>query len=335
LDPLTQGLLGGAVAVSVAKRRQLRVGAAIGFVGAIVADADILIRSGSDPLLNVEYHRHFTHALVFIPVGALIAALLLWPLLHRRIDFRWIYAYALAGYATSGLLDACTSYGTRLLWPFSDTRIAWSIVSTIDPAFTVILLIALIWALIRHKPVVARAGLGLAGAYLLLGLWQHHNALQAARELAAGRGHEVERILVKPTVANLILWRSVYLSGGRFHVDAVRVGFGAPRIYPGSSVPRFDRARDRRDLPEDSVLANDIDRFERFSDGFVVSDPSRQGVLIDVRYSMLPTGITPIWGIDLNVESVSAHARFVNYRDRPPDYRARFFRMLRGRDPTD
>ena len=78
MDPFTQGLLGGAAAASVARSRHTRLAAGIGFAAGILADADILIRSASDPLLNVEYHRHFTHALVFIPVGGLIVEPGLW-----------------------------------------------------------------------------------------------------------------------------------------------------------------------------------------------------------------------------------------------------------------
>ena len=135
MDLLTQGLLGSVLALSAANKNESRSAALTGFAAAVVADADVLIGSSGDPLMNLEFHRHFTHSLVFIPAGALIAALLLWPLLRKRLEFRRIYLYALLGYATSGLLDACTSYGTHLLWPFNDERIAWSIIAIIDPAF--------------------------------------------------------------------------------------------------------------------------------------------------------------------------------------------------------
>ncbi len=333
MDPLTQGLLGGALALSVADEKNTRPAAAIGCIAGMLADADILIRSAADPLLNVEYHRHFTHALIFVPAGALIAAAVFWPLLRRRLGFGRIYAFAFAGYATAGLLDACTSYGTRLLWPFSDERIALSIIAIVDPVFTLTLLIALIAALKLRRPRPARFGLALAGVYLLAGYWQHQAALQAARDLAASRGHEVERILVKPTLANLVLWRAVYQSGDIFHVDAIRISPGPERIYPGVSARRFVRERDRPGLAPDSVLARDIERFERLSEGFVVADPGRDGVLTDVRYSMLPTTIAPLWGLDLAVDSPERHANFVNFRDRPPNARARFVAMLLGRDP--
>jgi len=332
LDLLTQGLLGGALALSVADKKNSRPAAIIGFVAALLADADILIHAANDPLLNVEFHRHFTHALIFIPIGALIAAAILWPLLHKRLGFKTIYGYALLGYATSGLLDACTSYGTHLLWPFSDARIAWSIIAIIDPVFSLVLLVALILGFKYYKPGRARVGLALAGAYLLLGLWQHQNALQIAQDLAVQRGHDVQRILVKPTLANLVLWRSVYQSGDTFYVDAIWVGPGANRVYPGGSARQFAMHRDRPDLPPDSVLSRDIGRFYRLADDFVVPDPGRDNVLIDIRYSMLPTSTTPMWGIDLGVASVSQHAKFEIYRDRPENIRERFMAMLLGRD---
>jgi inner membrane protein len=332
LDPLTQGLLGGTLALSAARDKESRPAAVAGFVAALLADADVLIGAGEDTLLQVELHRHFTHALIFVPLGALVAAALLWWLLRRHLEFKRIYWYALLGYATAGLLDACTSYGTHLLWPFSDTRVAWSIIAIVDPLFTLLLLIAFVLGLKKRAVFAARAGLALAGVYLSLGLWQHHNALQSAAALAGMRGHEVQRMVVKPTLGNLFLWRSVYASGDSFYVDAIRVGPGMERVYPGSSLRRFDAGSDLPHLPRDSVLWRDIERFARLSDGFVAPDPWRERVLIDVRYSMLPNSVRPMWGLDLDVVSTSQHASFETYRDRPANARQVFTAMLLGRD---
>ena len=335
MDPLTQGLLGGALAQSVADNNKARPAAIVGFAAALPADFDILIGSADDPLLNIEFHRHFTHSLVFIPIGALIIAPLLWLLLRKHLNFRQVYLYALLGFATSGLLDACTSYGTHLLWPFSDERIAWSIIAIVDPLFTLTLLIALIVGIKYRKHRPARIGLTLAGAYLLLGLWQQHNALDQAQHLAAQRGHKAERMLVKPTLGNLVLWRSVYQSGNQFYVDAIRIGPGPNRVYQGESAPQFILARDRADLAADSVLAGDIERFSRLSEFYVAPAPTRENVLIDVRYSMLPTETAPMWGIDLNVGSPTEHAQFRVYRDRSSDVKERFIAMLLGQDLID
>ena len=85
MDLLTQGLLGTAMAQAGAKQQEIRIATGIGFLAGITADVDILIQSENDPLLNIEFHWHFTHSLFFVPLGALIVALLLWPFLRKRL----------------------------------------------------------------------------------------------------------------------------------------------------------------------------------------------------------------------------------------------------------
>src|SRR5690606_16352280 len=133
MDPFSQAVLGASWAQSGARRVALRDAGLLGAVAGMAPDLDTLIQSRTDPLLFLEYHRHFTHALAFVPLGALVCAALLHPLVRARLKFRTTYLFCLLGFASHGLLDACTTYGTRLLWPFSDARIAWSIVAVIDP----------------------------------------------------------------------------------------------------------------------------------------------------------------------------------------------------------
>ena len=109
MDPFSHAALGAAVAVLAAPARERRLAAAIGAVAGLLPDADALIRSSDDPLLVLDFHRHFTHALAFILPGALFLSLLLWPLLRRRLPIKRILAYAFCGISLSALLDACTS----------------------------------------------------------------------------------------------------------------------------------------------------------------------------------------------------------------------------------
>ena len=169
MDIVTQGLLGGLVAQASSEKAELRIATTAGFAAGLLADIDALIGSAEDPLLNIEFHRHFTHSLIFIPIGGLLAAFILWPFLRRRLTFGRLYFFSLLGYATHGLLDATTSYGTQLLLPFSDERIAWRIIAIVDPAFSLILIIAIIFGWRNRKALNARAGLLLAAGYLLFG----------------------------------------------------------------------------------------------------------------------------------------------------------------------
>ena len=331
MDIVTQGLLGATLAQAAASKKEVRIATLIGFAAGLLADADTLIRSANDPLLNIEFHRHFSHALIFIPVGGLLAALILWPFLKKHIAFKRILLFSILAYGTSGLLDACTSYGTQLLWPFSDERVAWRIIAIVDPIFSLILIVAIIIGLRGHKSRSAQFGLLLAGTYLLLGSWQHQRAFDTAIELAEQRGHIVDRIMVKPTMANNILWRSVYESDGIFYVNGIRLRlFDDAKIYSGGQAKRFIP---ERDLPKPgAAVQHDIDRFLYFSDDYVIADLNRENVLVDLRYSMLPNGLSPLWGIDMNVESPDQHAAFVNFRDSNSETRQQFIDMLLGRD---
>jgi inner membrane protein len=332
MDLLTHAALGAAGAAAVAPSREMRIAALTGAVAGLLPDTDALIESASDPLLNLELHRHFTHSLMLVPIGALFAAVLLWLMYRRHASFVHMYGYAFIGYLLSPLLDACTSYGTHLLWPFAHKPVAWSIIPIIDPLFTLLIVVPLGFALARRRAVAARLGVGLAGLVLVLGLIQHQRADVMARELAASRGHAPERLLVKPTLANLVLWRSVYVERGRIYADAIRIGLpGNTRVYPGESAQRFEITRDLA-LPPGSRLLRDVERFVTFSDGLPVVHPARPDMIGDARYSMLPTGLRPIWGIVLDPASPQSPVRFETERKLTPRVRQRFVDMLLGRE---
>jgi len=335
MDILTHGLLGGTLALSCSRKGEARPATTVGFLAALLADADALIQSAADPLLTLEYHRQFTHSLIFIPVGALLVALILWPALRKfgqQPGFRRIYLYALLGCTTSGFLDACTSYGTHLLWPFSGERIAWSIVSIFDPLFLLILAAALIAGIRSRKTLPARIGLLLAAAYLSTGWFQQQRAEAAIRATIMQRGHEAGSLTVKPTMGNLLLWRTIYRNGDTYHADGVRIGFGAGRVYPGNTVSAFLQSRDLPTLAADTVLGRDIRRFEFFSDGYLALHPDDPGLLGDVRYAMLPTSVRPLWGIRLNLRQPDLHAQFETTRRISRQEIDQFIGMLGGAD---
>jgi len=331
VDVVTQGLLGASLALAAAPPKEARVAAATGFAAGLLADADALISSSTDPLLVLEYHRHFTHALAFVPVGALVAAALLWPLARSRLAFPRLYLYCLLGYSMSGVLDACTSYGTHLFWPFSESRVAWSIISIVDPLFSMVLAVPLAIGVARMRARAAHLGLLLAASYLALALIQHERAESAAQALAAERGHRPQRVLVKPTLGNLVLWRSIYVTDGRAHVDGIRVGARAAKVYPGASVALLDPARDLPSVVPGSRAAADTARFVAFSDGFAAAHPDRPGFVGDVRYAMLPTSVEPLWGITYDGTGPDSTVRFVTDRKLGPETRRRFLEMLLGR----
>lgn len=330
MDPLSQGALGAVAAMTLAPRERLGWAALLGGLSGMAPDLDVLIRSRTDTLLFLEAHRQFTHSLVFIPVGAMICSLAAIPLTREKVPFSWAFAFCLVGYATHGLLDACTSYGTQLYWPFSDFRVAWNLVSVVDPLFTVPLAIAGLAAARLGRRGLALAALGWGLAYLVFGYTQRERAWEVAEELALQRGHTATLLQVKPGFGNLLLWKSVYANEDRFFVDAIRLGT-ASQVNEGESTPRLDRTRDLPWLQKETQQAQDLERFRWFSSGYVAVDPLDSSRVIDVRYSMLPNQIRALWGIQFDARAdPEAHATYFTSRDTSAATREELLDLLRG-----
>lgn len=333
MDPLTQGMLGAALTLSVSKRKHSRAAAVLGGLSGMAPDLDVLIRSSQDPLLFLEYHRQFTHSLLFIPFGSLLCALVFYFIFSKRCDLSFLrtWFYCALGYGTHGMLDACTSYGTQLLWPISDERFAWNIISVIDPLFTLPLLALVALAIGTHKLKFAHCAMSWLAIYLVFGLVQKERAETVGWQLAEERKHVPKVLDVKPTLANLLVWKVVYEAGDKYHVDAVRVGIEVD-IFHGESTAKLDLARDFPWLTHDSQQFKDVARFSRFSNGFLAQDPSNAERIIDVRYSMIPNEFSALWSIELSsLASSDAHVAYVVDRDNSSMARQKFVDMLMAR----
>ncbi|AUV88380.1 metal-dependent hydrolase [Vibrio campbellii] len=332
MDPLTQGLVGASLALSASKKQHLVVAGALGLLAGMAPDLDILIRSTKDPLLFLEFHRQFTHSLFFIPIGSFICALILHPLIAKKggLSFKQSWWYCALGYATHGLLDACTSYGTQLLWPFTNTRYSWSTVSVIDPLFTLPILFTLILGLMKRNPWYPRIALAWALVYLTFGMYQRDRAEEAGWALAEARRHTPQRLEAKPTFANTLVWKVIYETEHYYHVDAIRAGRSI-KTYTGESIAKLNVAADFPWLDPASQQAKDIERFRWFSDGFIARDPNKGLRVIDVRYSIVPNEFNALWGIELSeTADKGMHVEYTTHRDSSQQSRQAFIEMLKG-----
>lgn len=334
MDPLTQGVLGAIVPQFTRSKRHFLWAGVCGLVAGMAPDLDVLIRSDEDPLVYLEYHRQFTHALIFIPVGGLMCAGLLHLVLGRRfhLPFLLTYLFCTLGFATHGLLDAMTSYGTQLFWPFTNMRIAWSTISIIDPLFTIPLLILGVLCIWKSNGLYARIAVCWAALYLSFGTVQNHRAQAVGQQVAAARGHAVDHVSVKPSFGNLLVWKSIYRDGDIYYVDAVRVGMGTT-VIKGVSIPALDVARDFAWLDENSQQRTDIERFRWFSNGYLAKDPTGENRITDLRYSFLPNTASPLWSIELSpTAATDAHVKFIEHEKAGAADRAILLDMIFGRE---
>jgi inner membrane protein len=329
MDPISQGTVGAAFAQSTANQKNILSISVIGFLAGLAPDLDVLIRSSTDPMLFLEYHRQFTHSLIFIPFGALIVALVIFPLVKRFLSLKTVYLACFLGYATHGLLDACTSYGTLLFWPFSNERITWNNISIVDPLFTIPIIIFLGIAIKTRKRLFSFFAIGWVAFYLSLGFVQYERAFFAANELAYSRGHNPQRLTLKPSFGNLILWKSIYQHEERFYVDAIRT-VQSSTWCSGESIRIFDYQFHLPNLEKDSQQRKDIERFRWFSQDYLGFDEEKN-LVTDVRYSMIPNQIAPMWGLVIDIQrGINQHAVWWTSRGLENSQLALFKDMLKG-----
>ena len=330
MDPITQGTVGAAFAQSTANKNNiLRIGV-IGFLAGLAPDLDVLIRSSNDPILFLEYHRQFSHSLFFIPFGSLIVALLIFPLVKKSMSLKTVYIASFLGYATHGLLDACTSYGTQLFWPFSNERVTWNNISIVDPLFTIPILILVGTAIKTRKKLFSFFAIGWATFYLSLGFVQYERALSTAIELANSRGHNAERLTLKPSFGNLILWKSIYQHEEKFYVDAIRT-VRSSTWCSGENIRMFDYQYHLPSLDKDSQQRKDIERFRWFSQDYLGFD-KEENLVTDVRYSMIPNKIAPMWGLVIDDQKdINEHAIWRTSRSLDQSQLDLFKEMLSGK----
>lgn len=333
MDPLTHTLLGACCGYATFHQKLGRTAAGVAALAAFVPDADVFIRSASDPLLAIEYHRHFTHSLLFAPFGAAFIASLF--LLHRanRARFLLLWLCATCAYVSHCLLDAATSYGTQLLWPLTNHRFGWDFVSVVDLLVTIPLAVGLFLTLKRRRPRPALIALTVAVAYIGFGAVQHARATSAQRTLAAARGHTIERFEVMPTLANNFVWRALYIHDGHIYADRIRVGwFSAPTVREGWSLPLVQLD----DLTPAEAARNQRRSFQRFawfSENWVARNPADASVLGDMRYSLSAEAFDPIWGIRFTDTTAPAEVAWVNRtRERQISVRE-LWSEISGRDP--
>ncbi len=321
MDPFTQGIVGTTVAQSGSKKDTLIIASVIGLLAGLSADLDIFIRSSTDPLLFLEYHRHFTHSIFFIPFGALICAIVFYYLFSKRnnLSFRQTYFFSFLGYATHGIIDSFTTYGTLLLWPFTDERIAWNTISVIDPIFTTPVFIFVILSIVKRNKKFSIYAIVWILFYQMIAYMQKLRAEDLIYNYAQTFKHKVEYIEAKPSFGNIIVWKVIYSTSEKYYVNAIRLSLDY-KIYPGESIEKLDVSKSFPWLDVSSQQAKDIEKFRWFSNGYLGVDKKNSDIIYDVRFSTIPNQVEGLWGIKLDENKNNfEHVEYVTNRKRDLD----------------
>jgi inner membrane protein len=298
MDPVTHAVLGAACSQALLYRYDKRNAWLAGALAAMAPDLDIFIRSAQDPMMLFIYHRHFTHSLLFIPFGGFLVGFGLLLFKRSREKKKFTFLAALIGYATHCFLDACTSYGTQLFWPFSNQRIAWDWIAIVDPFFTIPIILGLIWTWIflTRKGVIT--GLGVAACYLIFCIIQHERALGSAEEYAAEQQWQITRLRAIPEIGTARHFRILAFTQERLWVAEVYVPlFASGKVATLDLFPIFEPSSLPQFTPTTQQQLRDFEVFDWFTDGYMVMAHDKPLALVDARFLRGLKPLVALWGI--------------------------------------
>lgn len=172
MDPVTHGIAGALIGKGFFAKRPssdrsnesaTRIAVFAATLGSVFPDVDVFADAFShDPLSIARYHRGFTHSFIGLPIFAVALAWLTrasvrWYVKRTHRDdlhcpsFSVLFMIYTAGIASHIILDAFTSFGTRMLNPFSKDRVAWDFLFIIDFVFTALILLPQLAAWVHQR----------------------------------------------------------------------------------------------------------------------------------------------------------------------------------------
>ncbi len=285
MDSLTQIVLGAAVGEAVLGRKVGNKAMLYGAIAGTIPDLDVIANYFTDTVTAIELHRGFTHSIVFAVLFAPVFGWLISRIEKRSPavwqDWAWLMFW---GLFTHPILDAFTTWGTQLFWPF-DIRVAFKNIFVIDPLYTIPFSIFLILAMRAERGSPKRKrlnnlGLIVSSSYLLLSIILKGITFQKFEAALQEQGYEYLQIETKPAALNTILWTAtVELE------DAYLIGDYS--IFDSKPI-KFNRFEKNHHLLGELRKEEKVQRLIKISNGwFIISKLQDEIFFSDLRFGVL------------------------------------------------
>ncbi|MDF2432653.1 MAG: inner rane protein [Mucilaginibacter sp.] len=175
-------------------------------------DADTFVSEFFSADKSYLVHRGITHSLSFaivIGLGLALAA----KSIHRKenIPFRLLAFFFCFQLLLHDLLDTCNSYGTGLLEPFSHHRFSINLLFVADPLFTISLVVASLFLMLKKTSNKQRlkwawAGIIVSACYLCFACFNKLYADHQAEASFANQKLHPDSYFSTPAPFNCMLW---------------------------------------------------------------------------------------------------------------------------------
>ncbi len=294
MDSLTQIILGAACGEVALGKKIGNKALLFGAIGGTIPDLDVILGSifFENSIDELMFHRGFMHSFVFA---------ILSPFLFGAITFKlyntgkrkgtttlknWIWLYFLSIF-THPILDSFTPYGTQLLLPFFDTRVAFNTIAVADLLYTLPFLFCLIMVMRYPRKSHKRSrwnkfGLLLSSAYLLLTVvnkFYMNTVFEASFKESA---INYQRFSAQPTILNNILWYGIAETETDYKIGYYSLLDRSSKIDTIVSIKKMHHLLDMTD--------NDLQKLKWFSDDYFNLSEIKNSETIrydDLRYPLI------------------------------------------------
>ena len=283
MDSLTQIVLGAAVGEAVLGKKIGNKALLYGAIAGTIPDLDVLASYFTDTVSALAIHRGFTHSILF---SLLFAPIFGWLVSRYETykDFKgwsWLFFWA---FLTHPILDAHTTWGTQLFWPFAP-RLAFKTIFVVDPLYTFPFLIFLILVLFQKRTskkrrVYTTMGLTISTFYLGITFSLKGLAFTKFEEALSNQNIDYEHIDTRPSPLNTILWSA--------NVETKNAYVLANYSFFDSQDIRFETYPKNHELLGDLLDNEKVKRMIAISEGwFTIIEKEGDLFYNDLRFGLL------------------------------------------------
>lgn len=283
MDSLTQIVLGAAVGEAVLGRKVGNKAMLYGAIAGTIPDLDVLASHFTDTVTALSIHRGFTHSIIF---SILFAVIFGWIIsrFESYKSFKGWFSLFFWAFVTHPILDAHTTWGTQLFWPF-DIRLAFKTIFVIDPLYTLPFLIFLILAMRQKRHTKKRRlnnnlGLLISTFYLVITFFLKWLAFTKFESALKEQNINYLKIDTRPSPLNTILWSAnietndAYLLGNYSFFDTKPI--------------RFETYPKRHELLGDLKTNKDVLRMIKTCEGwYTINKVNEDYYFNDLRFGLM------------------------------------------------
>ena len=288
MDSLTHIVLGAAIGEVTLGNKLGNKALAYGAIISSIPDFDVFLSPLFNPVASLFFHRGITHSLLFVFILAPIIGLALWKIERSKlIDLKTWILFSLFPLLSHIFIDCFNTYGTGILEPFTNIRIAYDSMAIIDFIFLMPITIAVIWSIFyrnhnKKRRVIVWIGLSLSTIYFCFTIFNKAYVGSIARKQLAKQNIQYNRILTTPVPLTNFLWLVVTENETGFNV-------GYYGNFKKVDNIEFHFVSKNSELLTTISPSNEIDELIRFTKGYykVEKNPDGSLFLYDLRYASL------------------------------------------------